>query len=821
MRVMHNQKKLRKWADHAPMNFLHKYYLVEAEQARVLGNGKKAVEFYFKSIELADQNGYLQEQALAYELAARFYLSKSNFDMGEECIRNAYYHYVKWGALGKAKQLKARYVKLLTVDFEQSTHPIAIHTTSTSTSDMLDNAAIIKATQAISGEIVLEQLLRKLVKIVLEYAGAQRVYFIVKKDQDLVVEAEGILEGQNITVLQSIPIRKSFKIPISIINYVYRTKEDVVLSVASISEKFMMDPYIAKEKPKSILCTAVMNKRKLVGILYLENNLLSGAFTENRIKILSIICSQLAIALENASLYNSLALHKNNLENLVEERTRKLSETNKALQETTTNIRSLLNHAGQGFLSIRADLVIQPDYSTECLRIFHTRIEGMYFPHLIYPTDCEDRNTMEQILHTIFQQNTSKQKLIYLSLLPQEITLYEQHIEIEYKLIENQWSENPFMTLMVILTDVTEKRLLEKQALEEQSTLRMVVKVVADFADFMDCVKGYEEFYTERLQEILQSPLPPLQQLFEIYRSIHTFKGSFSQYELSSIVSKLHQLESELSAFKDTVLVEQLPLAEIPDFTALLSPQDMKQWLSEELDILQNILGKQYFTKDHSINIDQDKLLEIEAKMQSILSPAEYIQLLPLIRQLRYRPLAELIKGYPAYVQNLSDRLEKYVHPFIIQADEFLVDPELYLPFAKSLIHIFRNCMDHGIESPEQRMDIGKDEYGTIQCKIHKDHDHIILSIEDDGQGIDTAKVRNKAVQKGILNIQEAETISEAQVVELIFMDELSTKDAVTQVSGRGIGMSSVKKEVDALKGSIQVTSSLHMGTKFVITLPK
>jgi len=315
-KVQSNQKKMENWAHHAPMNYLHKFYLVEAECYRILGKQQKAIDYYDRAIALAKENQYIQEEALAYELAAKFYLSQGKELIARTYLQEAHYRYLRWGAIAKVKDLETRYPQLLQKS-ETSSRGSANSTTSvTSTSgnqssETLDLATVIKASQAISGEIVLEQLLMKLMKILLENAGAQTGYLILEQGGKFAIEASGMVDADSITVLQSLPLET--KVPVSIINYVARSRESVICNNASDEGKFNTDPYIQQHHPKSILCTPLVNQGKLISIVYLENNLTVGAFTLQRIEVVNVLSSQAAISIENAKLYTEVRQNESRL----------------------------------------------------------------------------------------------------------------------------------------------------------------------------------------------------------------------------------------------------------------------------------------------------------------------------------------------------------------------------------------------------------------------------------------------------------------------------------------------------------------------------
>jgi GAF domain-containing protein len=277
---------------------------MEAERARVFNNDMKAMKYYQKAIKLADENGNLFELALAHELAAKFYSSRNMAPVAAVYLKNAHHYYLKWGAANKTADLERRYPEILATPALGSEKNSA--SPSISMAQTLDLASIIKATQALSGEIVLEKLLRKLIEIVLETAGAQKVVFIIRQGEQWGIGATGMIHDIQVNVQKSVPMGQSLEIPLGIIHYVQRTKESVILDNAPASERFATDTYIASRKPKSILCVPIIHKGDLKGLLYLENNSLTGAFTGERIEILTILAAQVAISIENASLYENL-----------------------------------------------------------------------------------------------------------------------------------------------------------------------------------------------------------------------------------------------------------------------------------------------------------------------------------------------------------------------------------------------------------------------------------------------------------------------------------------------------------------------------------
>jgi PAS domain S-box-containing protein len=314
--VSDNQKKMRTWAHYAPMNHLHKFYLVEAERNRVLGDNVRAMEDYDRAISLAKQNEYINEEALANELAAKFYLAWGKEKIARVYLTDAHYCYNRWGAKAKVEELEKSYPQLLArivavSNFTDARTTISSISTSSRSADILDFATVMKASQAISSEIVLDKLLASLMKILIENAGAQAGCLILESSGKLRIEASGTVDSKRVAVLESLPIET--RLPTSIINYVARTQENIVIhdairEIQNPKPKLLNfnDAYIKAHQTKSILCAPLINQGHLVGIIYLENNLTTGAFTPDRLQVLQLLSGQAAIALTNAKLYAEL-----------------------------------------------------------------------------------------------------------------------------------------------------------------------------------------------------------------------------------------------------------------------------------------------------------------------------------------------------------------------------------------------------------------------------------------------------------------------------------------------------------------------------------
>ncbi|MFN6481722.1 MULTISPECIES: ATP-binding sensor histidine kinase [unclassified Nostoc] len=319
---------LSTWAENAPMNHQHKVVLLAAERCRVLGNISEAIDGYERAIAGAKANGYTNEEALANELAAKFYLDWGKEKVAASYMQEAYYCYARWGAKAKVADLERRYPQLLAPILQQSRSLLSTHETiftlgtvtsttssssSSSISDILDLKTVLKASQTLSGEIELEKLMSSLLSIVIENAGADKCVLMLLREERLLIKGS-IIQGTQPLVLQSIPVEESQDIPHKLIYKVLHNNQTVVLVDATAEIALVNDPYIIRQQPQSVLCSPILHQGKLMGILYLENKLAKGAFSGDRVELLNLLCAQAAISLENAQLYERSLEYSQQLE---------------------------------------------------------------------------------------------------------------------------------------------------------------------------------------------------------------------------------------------------------------------------------------------------------------------------------------------------------------------------------------------------------------------------------------------------------------------------------------------------------------------------
>jgi PAS domain S-box-containing protein len=298
-------KKLQLWADNCPENYRNRHALLLAEVARIEGRDLDAMHLYEEAIQSARENGFIQNEAIAHEVAARFYAARGFETIAQTYIRNARYCYLRWGALGKVRQIDLHYTPL---HEERTPSPAATIETPV---EQLDLGTVMKASQAVSGEIVLEQLVETLMVIAVEHAGAERGLLILPHGEEHRITAEARTDRDEVEVqLRQASVTPS-DLPDSLLRYVIRTQESVILDDASVQNLFSEDEYVRQRRPRSILCLPLVKQAKLMGVLYLENNLAPRVFTTKRLAMLELLASQAAISLDHARLYADLAQENN------------------------------------------------------------------------------------------------------------------------------------------------------------------------------------------------------------------------------------------------------------------------------------------------------------------------------------------------------------------------------------------------------------------------------------------------------------------------------------------------------------------------------
>lgn len=423
LKIKNVLKTLKNWAKSAPENFQHKYDICRAEFSKINGNVFKTINYYKKAIDGAKKNGFIQYEAFFHERIGVFYIKLLDNEYANYHLSAALNGYLLWGAQRKVTQLKENYSEFLsTVPLSNISSGKRSSTTTLHGSSTLDFKSLIKASQTISSEIVLDKLLSTLMKIVIENAGAEEGFLITKKDSSFLIQAKGAIDVKNVKTLQNEDINSSKEIPRTIIQYVNRTKKSVVIHDAQNDSKFSNDPVIKLKTSKSILCSPIINQNEVLGILYLENKLVTNTFDNQRIEILDMLSGQIAVTLRNALLFDSL-------EQKVSERTEEIDKQKEELKRTNLELINI-NQEKNDLIS-----VVSHD-----LRSPLNQVKGL--ARLISITDSsnikERDDYLNRIVESIDRLNSMITKILDINAIEsQELNLSIEQIDI-VELIENQ-----------------------------------------------------------------------------------------------------------------------------------------------------------------------------------------------------------------------------------------------------------------------------------------------------------------------------------------------------------------------------------------------
>ncbi|NQY94600.1 MAG: hypothetical protein HRT43_10565, partial [Campylobacteraceae bacterium] len=520
--------------------------------------------------------------------------------------------------------------------------------------------------------------------------------------------------------------------------------------------------------------------------------------------------------------YRHVLLKRSNdeLDVTVKEKTQELQELNGSLEkkiESRTHLLAikahrlnyLLDNASQGFLSFGIDFLIEYEYSIECEKLLERDLNNKDISTLLFKNKPRKVDFFKETMIDAYNAKNELTSALLLSLLPQELIVNRRALQLEYKILSN----NKFM---LILTNITEKKKLQVKIKNEQELLKMIVSIVSDHVLFYETKISFESFCNESNIYINFSK-PSKENAHAIYILIHTFKGIFAQLYMKNMVKKLHDFESLLVKFIDTDDNDN------EDLIQLLRINSLNSFMDEDLDIVTNTLGESFLKDESFFKINKNSFYKLESKLKELKLANEennnYSELLFELESCKNRSLKDYLSIYPKLCQQLCQSLNKGILVFEISGDSSVVVPEFFNPFLDSLIHIFRNCCEHGIETKERRLLMNKSELGVISCSFKKEKNFIYMEISDDGSGIDLDLVKEKALQKDLITREKMDALSEHDILNYLFDIQFSTQETVSELSGRGVGLAAVKKTVEQLNGSIEVKTKKDKGTSFMFKL--
>lgn len=494
-----------------------------------------------------------------------------------------------------------------------------------------------------------------------------------------------------------------------------------------------------------------------------------------------------------------------------------LRRLNRHLEDTvarrTEDVRRLLDNAGQGFLSFGQDMVVKADYSHECHRIFDGPIGGR--PILSVMAGCVDSKTyqvMASALTKALNTDIPYEQKLYLSLMPEVLTIGQRFYSLEAKVLQSEGVRD----VMMILTDITKRKALEQNRDEERKNLKMVVFAATHPRDVVREIEKFEHHFLPSFQDKTATSMPAEAIMAQLYRAIHTYKGIFAQYGMFRTEKNLHELEEVLEPMKEAG--QTLTKATLWSVLEGIKPTTC---IEADKQVLIEILGQGFLGGDVAVAVSETALIAIEKRLQHI-EPSHTAQaLIRQLKRLRYQALKDMLTAYDGYAQSMAQSLGKSVRPMEISGDDLYVDRHMFRELGRTLVHIIKNTVVHGLESPDHREWLGKEKWGHINGHItRQEGDGLRLTIANDGAALEAQHIADKALARGLFAKDDMDNMTDEDIYNSVFMDGYTSREGADALAGRGVGLMAVREAVENLGGTITIANGSDTGVVFTITLP-
>jgi len=559
---------------------------------------------------------------------------------------------------------------------------------------------------------------------------------------------------------------------------------DIILTLAEHLNHFIFDAHNEK----------IINKK------------LSNIKSIFRIKKESVRLKKLESELEVES-EKLVEVNVNNVQLLAE-----VNKNNKLLTIAKKDIQNILNNLGQGFFAVNRDGIVQHEVSSAVAVLFQMDPTNRHLAELLRlepPKASSNSEWVQMVFDEIIPFDDIK------DLGEMVFTLNDLYIELDYRPIRDD--SGKIEKIIVIATDKTKEKKYKERAEREAEFVKMILAIVKDrdgFVDFIHDVKTiFSQLTIEFNKEFTQLDIAAC------FRMAHTIKGNSGVYHLYDVQQNAHSLEDYLSQFRDQPALLETTNTWQTEIQAQFSK--LKTSFDEAYCEIESTLGKLDDTSSATITRTIAEITNFhDTLQQNAISP----HILSLFRDIFYcQSFSVGVARYQPIVEALAVRMEKSVH-FELRAEPIKVNLEAYKPFFQSLIHAFRNALDHGIEYPQDRLDAGKPSDGqisvTITSIVKNDQPIIHMVIADDGRGINTEAVLKSAMTKQVVSHDEVQQLTDKQILQLLLRSGFSTRTEVTEWSGRGVGLDGIAATVQQLHGDISIETQWQKGTQIIIDLP-
>ncbi|MBU2513584.1 Hpt domain-containing protein [bacterium] len=476
------------------------------------------------------------------------------------------------------------------------------------------------------------------------------------------------------------------------------------------------------------------------------------------------------------------------------------------VHDQTAAIRDLLDNTGQGIFSFGRDFIIQKYASKATQSIFGKVITGEHAVELLFPGKS---SAIKGYLDVAFESE-GKLRLVK-DVLPVELKKKKQFYDISYRWIPP--GKTTPGQIMVILTDVTVKRKLEKMLEKDEQRNQKIIPIAKDRYGFLRFYNSIQD-QLHHIDETLKTD-PARFSINDLSRIFHTIKGGTAAYGIFKVSNMAHAVESmfEEKNIPGGILTKEI-IKEVHQRIA-----KMEELFQEELEEIGDLIPKELLQVSHTsfYTISETKVKQVEQLVKALLSDNN--ELNDAINNLRKQPMRNLMKKVISDAKDLAFQKGKQVEVHYSGERTEIIHAQ-FEGFFCNLIHLIRNAIDHGIESPIARKMAGKPETGILNIQVNIENGFFKMVFADDGVGIDIQAVKQKALEKRIITRDQHETMADHEAINLIFGPNFSTRDELTQISGRGIGMNAVYASIKELGGSVTISSELNKGTSFTILIP-
>jgi HPt (histidine-containing phosphotransfer) domain-containing protein len=757
------------WVRAAKHNFSALQELLRAELCAAREQSAAALDAYDRAVEAATDAGARHHLALAYERLGRFQLRSNRKHLAQLSLSAAARQYELWGATGKLLQLSREFPQLqlhgveATRYYDSSTQSLIA--SSESGGSRLDLQSAMRAVSAIASEIRLEPLLRRLTQILLENAGATRGVLLLAERGEFVIRAALRVQSEQVVVEQN-ELDLSHALASSVVRYCARTLDSVVLDNAARDNRFAQDPFVEQRKAKSIACVPLVHQSQLVGLLYLENDTATGAFHAARVERLEFLAGHAAVSLQNARLYDELQAANDNLERRVQQRTTELSERNQ-------DMRRVLDNVKQGLLTIDLEGRLAPEHS----RVVDEWL-GKFEPRTLF------RSYLARIDARFVENFTAGFDQLLDGELPEELLLAQlptalghgpQRFQLSYEPIH---AHGKLSGLLVVIDDVTETLRRAREEAEQKDVLSLCQHLSKDRGALL----GFFDENSGLIADLTQCSKVDA----AVQRNLHTLKGNAAMYGFTTLAESCHAAEDAIAEG----IFDASQLEAVAKCFAVLRSS------------LASIAGD---NAGERIEVSRAALRTLADELAAGLPANEGAR---AVERLLLDPVRPSLERLGRYARALAARMGK-VEPRVEIVDGGLfVDEKRAAPLFASLVHLVRNAIDHGLETPAERAASGKPD-AVLSLRASVENGEAVIAIQDDGRGVDWDRVRERARARGL------PFSSTSDLAAALFSDRFSTRDDATRISGRGVGLSAVREEVTRMSGRALVESELGRGTLF------